>query len=225
MIRQSESITHLAAALVAAQAKMANAPKATQGQVGSAVRFYTDLATLTDLVRPVLAASELAYLQFPSGGGNGTVTLTTRIMHSSGEWLEDDLTMPAGNNGAQGVGSALTYARRYSLMSVLGIGSDDDDGAAATTQTNTRKAAAPRQQARPVEPSEPSPQRAAQKTIDNAATDAQVRLLAIECKKHGIEESDRVTFVAQLVGRPITSTHELTKYEVSRAIDDMKVAG
>ena len=104
---------------------------------------------------------------------------------------------------------------------------------------SSRKQAASRQTARPVEPSEPSspvtpgrlPQRdgkasgAVGHPENDAATDAQVRLLAIECKKHGIEESDRVTFVAQLVGRPITSTHELTKYEVSRAIDDMKVTG
>lgn len=141
MIRQSDTITKLSAALVAAQAELTNAPKETKGQVGSAVRFYTDLPTLTDHVRPTLAKHGLGYVQFPCNTMAGHVGLVTRLLHEAGEWIEDEYSMPAGQ-GAQGAGSALTYARRYALMAVLGIAADDDDGAAASQgQAKPRKPA------------------------------------------------------------------------------------
>lgn len=143
MIRQSLSLTKLAPALTTAQAEMVNAPKETRGQVGNAVRYYTDLPTITDLVRPVLARHGLCFTQFPSGGGDGTVTVTTRIIHSSGEWMEGELSMPCSGNGAQGVGSAITYAKRYALMAVLGVAADDDDGAAASPPQRRRVATPP----------------------------------------------------------------------------------
>lgn len=55
----------------------------------------------------------------------------------------------------------------------------------------------------------------------DAATDAQVKLLAIQCQKAGIEEANRVEFVGNLIGRPIKSTRDLTKVEASQAIDLM----
>lgn len=199
MIRQSESIASLAAALVKAQAHMTNAPKETKGQVGNAVRYYTDLPTLTDLVRPILARQELAFVQLPSGGTSGTVSLTTRLLHSSGEWIEDDYSMPAGQ-GAQGVGSALTYARRYALMALLGIAADDDDGAAASQgQAGARK--------RPA-------------TTGKAVTPAQLTKLGASFTDNGIKERDaRLAFVATVVGHDVGSSKDLTTAEASEVID------
>lgn len=200
MIRTSDSIAKIAPALVAAQAMMTNAPKETKGQVGSQVRYYTDLATLTDLVRPILAENALAYLQFPSGGGNGTVTLTTRLVHASGEWLEDDVTMPAGQNGAQGVGSALTYARRYSLMAVLGIGSDDDDGAAASQAPQKQRQA-------------PKP------PVSTGPSEAVTKRAMAMFKEAGIDDrNDRLSFTSYVTKRAVESWGTVTAKEADAVI-------
>lgn len=203
MIRQSESIAKLSLALVNAQAEMTNAPKDTKGQVGNQVRFYTDLPTLTDLVRPILAKHQLAYLQLPGGNTNGSVSLSTRLVHASGEWIEDDYSMPAGQ-GAQGVGSALTYARRYALMALLGIAADDDDGAAASGSTGTRKRS--------------TGNRAS--TDDRKVTPAQLTKLGASFSDNGITERDaRLAFVAQIARRPVATSKDLTVTEAGIVID------
>jgi hypothetical protein len=130
-MRSSETIASLAAALVEAQKGMPNVPKETVGQVGNQKRNYADLATVTETARPIMSSAGLAWVQGCSDGASGSVTVTTRIMHTSGEWIEESLSMPTGQGGAQQVGSAITYARRYSLMAMLGLAPEDDDGAAA----------------------------------------------------------------------------------------------
>lgn len=199
MIRQSESIAKLAVALVNAQAELTNAPKETKGQVGSAIRYYTDLPTLTNHVRPTLAKHQLAYVQFPCNTLAGHVGLCTRLLHESGEWLEDEYSMPAGQ-GAQGVGSALSYARRYALMSVLGIGADDDDGAGAS-QAQPKRA----------------PKAAA---TGKVVTPAQLTKLGASFTDNGIKDRDaRLAFVATIVGHEVTTSKDLTTREAGAVID------
>lgn len=205
MIRQSESIAALAASLVKAQSEMTNAPKDTRGQVGNQVRYYTDLPTLTDLVRPILARHQLAFIQLPGGSTNGCVSLTTRLVHGTGEWIEDDYSMPSGQ-GAQGVGSALTYARRYALMALLGVAADDDDGAAASTEGRI-----PRKRA--ADPSATTPR---------TATEAQIKKMATVFSKLQIKErADRLAFIAASA-RPVDSSKELTVEEAGSVIDALE---
>ena len=56
------------------------------------------------------------------------IVVTTRIMHSSGEWIEGDCILPPTKADAQGYGSAITYAKRYGLQAMAGVPSVDDDG-------------------------------------------------------------------------------------------------
>jgi len=61
----------------------------------------------------------------------------TRLMHTSGQWIESTLWLPVGKADAQGVGAAITYARRYALQSILGVPAADDDGNAVSQPTIT----------------------------------------------------------------------------------------
>lgn len=62
------------------------------------------------------------------------VVVRTRLIHSSGQWIESDLSIPVsmGKNSAQSIGIATTYARRYSLMAIAGVAPDEDDGESLT---------------------------------------------------------------------------------------------
>jgi hypothetical protein len=100
-------------------------------QTHSSNRKYADLGSVIEAIKPHFAANGLSYVQFPVSGEN-SVGVTTRLMHSSGEWLEQDYYIPLGKMDAQAAGSAITYARRYALQAIAGIPAEDDDGNAAT---------------------------------------------------------------------------------------------
>jgi hypothetical protein len=92
---------------------------------------YADLASVWAACREPLSRNGLAILQ-PVSAEGPAVTVTTILAHSSGEWISESLTMTAQQNTPQGVGSAITYGRRYGLSSMVGIAPDDDDGHAAS---------------------------------------------------------------------------------------------
>lgn len=127
-MQQSESIATLAPALVAAQAELDHAVKGSQNP--HLRNRYADLAAVIDAVRPVFAKHGLGFIQSPSFA-DGLVSVTTRLFHTSGEWMEGTLSSPVSKQDAQGVGSAITYCRRYSLAAMSGISQADDDGEAA----------------------------------------------------------------------------------------------
>lgn len=100
---------------------------------------YVSLDGLLAAVRPVLAANGLSFIQSPVSNGQD-VGVATLLMHDSGEWIESDpFMLHAVKNDPQAGGSAITYARRYSLSAVLGVAWDDDDDAnMATNDTQSR---------------------------------------------------------------------------------------
>lgn len=120
-----------AADLVAAIAAMPTITKGHTANTGTYSYTYADLADVLAAVRPVLAANNYALVQSATTDGN-KVGITTLLIHSSGVRHEfGPLTMPAGST-PQSAGSALSYARRYSIAAALGLAFDaDDDGAAA----------------------------------------------------------------------------------------------
>jgi hypothetical protein len=79
-------------------------------------------------------------VQFPASFENNVMTLITRITHSSGEWLQQSMTCPVTKPDAQGIGSSLSYMRRYVLSAVVGIYQDDDDGNNASFAPKERPA-------------------------------------------------------------------------------------
>jgi hypothetical protein len=100
---------------------------------------FLSLEGLMDAVLPVANNWGLVITQFPTGveTPHGTVpALRTRITHAeSGEFLEDVMLLLPERDGPQAQGSALTYARRYSLMAALGLVADEDDDGNAATQS------------------------------------------------------------------------------------------
>ena len=108
---------------------------------------YADLSSVVAAIKPHLTENQLWFRQATHESADG-VCVETIVAHSSGTELSfGKLFVPASKKDAQGFGSALTYARRYSLMTAFGVCPEDDDG----------NAACQKQPARELEQSDPSP--------------------------------------------------------------------
>ena len=130
-MKTSENISNLTTALAAAQAKMK--PAKMNAFNPFLKNKYADLGSIVDVIQSLLAEQGLSYVQMPSmtDGERIGIALTTRLMHNSGEWLEDTFFMPMpasepGKSLMQVAGSAITYARRYALSAMLSVVSDED---------------------------------------------------------------------------------------------------
>jgi len=150
-VRMSPSIGKLTDALAKAQGEMKGAAKdATNPHFRSK---YPTLASVCDACDP-LAKHGIAYLQ-PTRAEGIHVTVTTMLAHSSGEWIAQDLTLTAGQNTPQAVGSAITYGRRYGLAAMVGIAPEDDDGEAAEPRNATPLAPSAPKPTKPAKPTTP----------------------------------------------------------------------
>lgn len=126
-MNKSDSIKNLAAALCKFQGEVQKIKKTETNPFFKSK--YASLADILDVIRQPLVDNGLAFVQFPTGEHN----LSTMLMHSSGEWIEDTYSMTPAKNDPQGLGSVITYQRRYALGAVLGLNIDeDDDGNKAT---------------------------------------------------------------------------------------------
>lgn len=104
---------------------------------------YADLGACLEAVNDALLENGIAVYQETHDDSTG-VTVETVLLHESGESLRaGKLHVPAAKQDPQGYGSALTYARRYSLMTACGIAPEDDDGNAGTDAKRTQDAKPP----------------------------------------------------------------------------------
>lgn len=92
---------------------------------------YADLATVIAAVLPAFNKNGLAVIQSPSFDGE-TVTIETVVAHDSGAFMRSSISMRPTKGDPQGIGSAVTYGRRYSLLALAGVAPEDDDGNAAS---------------------------------------------------------------------------------------------
>ena len=129
MVTMSEEIGKLAKALVSAQAEVESALKfSTNPHYGSP---YADLTSVLTAIKPALAKHGLAMVQYP-GYGEGIVTMTTVLVHDSGEWLQSPVAaIPITKQDPHGAMSGITYLRRGCASSLMALIADDDDGNAA----------------------------------------------------------------------------------------------
>jgi hypothetical protein len=119
----------LAKALVSAQKATEAVKKASTNPAFKSK--YADLSVVVEAVVPALNAAGVSVLQFPAFNGE-LVSVATTLLHESGSSVTATLHLRPSKLDAQGVGSAITYARRYALMAMTGAAPEDDDGAAAS---------------------------------------------------------------------------------------------
>jgi hypothetical protein len=196
MIVQSESIQALAKALAEAQGEIENAHKNAKNPHFKS--DYADLAEIINTVRPVLSRHGLAVIQMP-GYVDGVVTVDTLLTHSSGEWVRGTSGAPLQKQDPQGVGSACTYLRRYSLSALCNIAQEDDDGERSVVRQ-------PRQD--PVAAM-------ATASMDVPATSAQLGLIATMSESHVITEKERDGLARRM-------SSGMTKDDAKKALDWLK---
>ena len=120
-------------AMAAAQAEMKPVYKDAKNDAFKGSKYAT-LAAVCEVVIPIMSKHGLAVLQAP-GSANGEVTVETIIGHASGTMMRTSLALKPTKADPQGVGSAITYGRRYALLSLAGVAPEDDDGNAASAST------------------------------------------------------------------------------------------
>jgi hypothetical protein len=101
---------------------------------------YASLEQVTDTIRPHMQSLGLYWMQMPGKIVDGSIEVTTRICHLTGQSVEFTMEMPLAKRDPQGAGSSMTYAMRYSLMAALGLPPTDDDAETAIDRNNERPA-------------------------------------------------------------------------------------
>lgn len=166
---------------------------------------FASLPKIMDAVRPELAKAGLVWTTLP-GVQDGQPVLHYRLAHAaSGESLDGTMPLMLAKSDPQGLGSAITYARRYAVLAVLGlVGDEDDDGVAAARPRNGQaQAQAPRQSPEP-------------------ATPDQRRLIFARAKERDIGQDALKALLVQVAGTQ--STDRLAKDKVDDVLAAIEAA-
>jgi len=131
-MKSSEQVDKLAVALCKASGNIGAAVKGKENTFFNAK--YADLGEVIKTFKGAILEEGLSYVQLPisSEGGVGVVT---RLLHVTGQWIEEEYTVPLKKQDPQAAGSAITYCRRYALAAMFGIPTVDDDAQSATYTT------------------------------------------------------------------------------------------
>jgi hypothetical protein len=123
---KSDSIAQIAKALSAAQGEMNGAKKDSQNPFFKAA--YSDLASVVESIRVPFAKNGLSFSQSTDSESDGSISVTTFLMHASGEYLGSKISQRVLDGKPQTLGSLITYLKRYGLQAIAGVPSIDDDG-------------------------------------------------------------------------------------------------
>ena len=209
---QSNEINELATALSKAQGSFTAIPKGDENPF-----FKSKYAGLPDVVKfaaPVLSANGLSVSQFIHQNELGEDCLKTYLLHSSGQFIEHSMKLYLGKLDSQGMGSATTYARRYSYMAILGLVADeDDDGNKASGQTPEPKTTKRESPVKPVPTAAFPPSEAAMGKPNLR------KLFAINGRDGNkvvpADDAARHAWAKAILGRDVTSFTELTAEDVA----------
>ena len=130
-MKKSDSISSLMKDLVQARAKIGAIKKSAKNP-----HFRSDYAPIDEIItaiQPALTGHGLHLMNDVRSENAGEIIVSAALYHVSGEWMETEgVRIKLGKDDAQGVGSAITYGRRYTVKSILGLADEDDDGNAAS---------------------------------------------------------------------------------------------
>lgn len=193
----SNTLGNLAKALAAAQAEIEGAVRDSANPFFKSK--YADLSSVWDACRAALTKNGLAVIQAPKAK-EATVTVTTMLLHESGEWVAEELTATAKDDSPQAVGSIITYLRRYGLSSMVGVAPEDDDGESAQHR------GPPRERARP------TPQEA----ISDVEAKANAQKLARVKALMALHGEHFKSYAFRILGREVTSSADLTLGDIAQ---------
>lgn len=136
-MKTSDQVNEIAKAMATAQGEIKPAIKESLNPHFKAK--FCSLTSIWDAIRDPLSRNGISVLQDAQSSVDA-VTITTRLIHSSGQWLEfGPLSIPLTKKDAHGIGSAITYAKRYSLASAVGVVSDEDDDGNSACKAEDKK--------------------------------------------------------------------------------------
>jgi len=170
---------------------------------GSYSYAYTDLAGVLGAVRPVLAVHGFAVVQ-PVATDSGSVVVWTELVHRTGERFPSPALSMRQPDGAQALGSLLTYLRRYSLLAALGLATEDDDGKAASSSSS------------------PPPRRRTPPPADEAARQTR-HAMALFAELGLADRDDRLQVTSAILGREVESWGDTSPVERNRVIAELLV--
>ncbi len=225
----------LAAALSAAQGEMGAAAKDSKNPFFNSK--YADLASVWEACRGPLSKHGLAVIQKPTTRLIGTpepfsrktrsgeerfevkaiteVTVTTILLHDSGEAVDDSLSCLLAESGPQPVGSAITYLRRYGLMAMVGIAPDDDDGNEAQPRdSQERRESSPKSAPRPAQRTE---------TPKGAIASEQIDALGVAIKASGLPTEEARALLKKVAG--VESRKEVPVEKFQACLDAFAAVG
>lgn len=199
----------LTAALAAVQAELPDVRKSetatVQTKTGGSYKYsYADLAAVSKAILPLLGKHGLAWVTKPTIT-EGRFVLVYQLRHVSGEMETGEYPLPTGT--PQEIGSAITYARRYTLCSVTGVApeSDDDDAAAASHRQPERDVWESAQPRRPVHPDREHIIAKASAAIAEADTEDKLKALGLRAAEReaegAITADDALAVRRQIVAR------------------------
>ena len=207
-MKTSEDIKDICKALLAFHSEVGRITK--DGENPHLRNRYATIDQIIEEIRPVLASHGLFVMQLPSNSEAGEIQMVTRLYHVSGQWMQSPtLTITPQKKDAQGIGSAITYARRYSLTSFLGLntGEDDDGHAASGDHSGQAQQFRGKQQAGKGQTKQTNP------------LTEQKRAILVACHEKGLTDNQAAKLVTTLLEKdPNTMTLE----EAQNVLEEIK---
>jgi hypothetical protein len=171
-MEKSDSIAELAKALSSAQGEMKGAHKDSENPFFKSK--YADLASVWEAIRAPFAKHGLSVVQTTSEGDKGLMLHTT-LIHLSGQFISSGMLVKPVKQDPQGLGSALSYSRRYALSAIAGVYQDDDDANLASNKSSSEKPELSQTKAQDYQDNQHS---------STVVTDAQIKRLFAIAKQH-----------------------------------------
>lgn len=233
-MQQSDKIDLLAAALSTLQGKIKDVEKDSVNTFFKSAdgkpSGYASLPAVLAVIRPLMAECGLSLCQMPDTL-DGKPVLTSMLMHKSGQYVTSHAPLLLDKTNSQGLGSSISYLRRFSATAILGISQTDDDGneasqpAQAPAKAPSRPVAAPKPTVTPKAAApKPDAPAASQEANKYGVTNAQRKAIYDTVTlQMGLDQESAISWLKQVTGKQ--HSDDWTKEDVARlhqAIQDWK---